>query len=112
MDAVELPDFVEFEEGQVIRKTVFESANLFVQTICLDQRGTWGPVTDPDSDAVVTIVAGEAVFMLNRKRKRLTQWGAVMVPASSELLITNASPEPLVVLMVVAPPPRPAAVNG
>ena len=112
MDAADLSEFVEFEEGEVVRKTVFESENVFVQTVCLDRNGSWGPVTDPDSDAVATIVAGEAVFLVDRKRKRMKQWGAILVPARVELVIRNASPEPLVVLMVVAPPPRPRAVTG
>ena len=112
MDAADLPEFVEFEEGEAVRKTVFESAHLFVQTVCLDRNGEWGPVTDPDSDAMATIVAGEAVFLVDRKRKRLKQWGAVLVPARAELVVRNASPEPLVVLMVVAPPPPARAVTG
>jgi quercetin dioxygenase-like cupin family protein len=112
VDAADLPEFVEFEEGQVVRKRVFESPHLFVQTVCLDRNGSWGPVTDPDSDAMATIVAGEAVFLVDRARKRLKQWGAVLVPAGAELVIRNASPEPLVVLMVVSPPPSPRAVTG
>ncbi len=112
MDAADLPQFVEFEEGRVVRKTVFESAHLFVQMVCLDRTGTWGPVTDAESDAIATIVAGEAVFFVNRRRKRMQQWGAVLVPAGAELVVRNAGPEPLVVLTVVAPPPPSRAVTG
>lgn len=105
MDAADLRDFVEFEEGQVVRRTVFESERLWAQVLCVDQNRSYGPVTDPGSDAVLTIVAGEAVFVVGKRRRRLKQWGSVLVPAGSDLLVTNASPEPLVVLMVAAPPP-------
>lgn len=105
MDAADLRDYIEFEEGQVVRRTVFESERLWVQVLCLDRNGTYGPVSDPGADAVATIVAGEAVFQVDKRRRRTKQWGAVLVPHGAELVVTNASPEPLVVLMTAAPPP-------
>ena len=112
MDAADLRDFVEFEEGGVIRKTVFEADHLWSQVVCVDRNASYGPVSDPGTDAMLTILAGEAVFLVNKRRRRLTQWGAVVVPAGAEVVITNASPEPLVVLMVTAPPPVPRDVSG
>ena len=112
MDAADLRDFVEFEEGRVIRRTVFESDRLWCQLICVDRNGSYGPVSDPGSDAQLTILAGEAVFLVDKRRKRMKQWGAVVVPAGAELVVTNASPEPLVVLMVTAPPPAPRELSG
>jgi mannose-6-phosphate isomerase-like protein (cupin superfamily) len=108
VDAADLRDFVEFEEGSVLRKTVFETGRLWTQVLCVDRNRSYGPVTDPGADAVLTIMAGEAVFLVDKRRRRLKQWGAVLVPAGSEVVVTNASPEPLVVLMVVAPPPAEA----
>jgi mannose-6-phosphate isomerase-like protein (cupin superfamily) len=107
VDAADIREFIEFEEGDVVRKTVFETERLWAQTVCLDRNSSYGPVSDRDADAVVTILAGEAVFMVDKKRKRLKQWGAIVVPATAELVVTNASTEPLVLLMVVAPPPPP-----
>ena len=112
MDAADLREFIEFEEGDLVRKTVFETERLWVQTVCLDRNGSYGPVSDRASDALVTILAGEAVFMVDKKRKRLKQGGALVGPAAAELVVTNASTEPLVVLMVVAPPPPPRPVSG
>jgi quercetin dioxygenase-like cupin family protein len=112
VDAADLREFIEFEEGDLVRKTVFETERLWVQTVCLDRNGSYGPVSDRTSDALVTILAGEAVFQVDKKRKRLKQWGAIVVPAGAELVVTNASTEPLVVLMVVAPPPPPRPVSG
>ena len=105
MDTADLREFIEFEEGEAVRTTVFETERLWAQTVCLDRNGSYGPVSDRDADALLTVLAGEAVFLVDKKRKRLKQWGAVLVPAAAELVITNASTEPLVVLMVVAPPP-------
>jgi hypothetical protein len=112
VDAAELRDLVEFEEGSVVRRTVFESDRMWVQLLCLDRNGSYGPLADPESDALLTIVAGEAVFLVDKSRRRLKQWGAVMVPRGSQLVIRNASPEPLVVLMAAAPPPAERPVTG
>jgi glyoxylate utilization-related uncharacterized protein len=105
VDSADLRDLVEFEEGEVVRRTVFESTRLWAQLVCVDRNGSYGPVTDRASDAVLTIVAGEAVFLVDKRRRRMKQWGSVLVPAGSDLVVTNASTEPLVVLMVAAPPP-------
>jgi glyoxylate utilization-related uncharacterized protein len=105
VDAAQLQDLVQFEEGSVVRRTVFESERLWAQLLCLDRNGSFGPLSDADADAVLTIVAGEAVFLVDRGRRRLKQWGSVLVPHGSQVVIRNASPEPLVILMTVAPPP-------
>jgi hypothetical protein len=105
VDTADLRGFVEFEEGGVVRRTVFESERLWAQVVCLDRNRSYGPVGDPGADAMVTILAGEAVFLIDKRRRRMPQWGSVLVAAGSELVATNASPEPLVLLVVTAPPP-------
>jgi mannose-6-phosphate isomerase-like protein (cupin superfamily) len=86
---------------------VFETENLWSQVLCFERNQQLGPVMDPEADAMFTIVAGEAVFLVDGDRKRLKQWGSVMVPAGSEVTVSNASVEPLVVLLVASPPPAP-----
>ncbi|MGH2724110.1 MAG: hypothetical protein ACRDI0_07560 [Actinomycetota bacterium] len=112
METADLRDFVDFEEGQVIRRSVFESERLWAQVLCIDRNRGYGPVGDPDSDAVITVMAGEAVVQVDRSRSRLKQWGTALVPARMELTVTNASAEPLVVLLTVAPPPTPRTVTA
>lgn len=105
MDAADLREFVEFEEGGVVRHEVFESERLSAQVISVDVNGAYGPAADPDADAMLTILAGEAVFQVGRKRKRMRQWGSVLVAAGREVVATNASGDPLVLLLVTSPPP-------
>ena len=112
MDARDLRDYVAFDPERVTRRTLFETGNLWSEIACLDRNQTLGPITDPEADAIFTIVAGEAVFAIGRKRQRLKQWRAVLVPAGSEVLVTNASPEPLVLMVIASPPPPARAVTG
>jgi mannose-6-phosphate isomerase-like protein (cupin superfamily) len=104
--------FVHFSPDGVRRETVFETDHLWSQILCFEANQTLGPVMDPQSDAMFTVVAGEAVFLVDGDRKRLKQWGSVLVPASAEVTVTNASVDPLVVLLVAAPPPAPRTVSG
>lgn len=112
METRDLKDLVVFSDDGPSRQTIFESERLWAQLLGLGRNQSYGPVTDPDADGMFTIVAGEAVFLVGRKRKRLRQWGAVLVPAGAQVSITNASGDPLVLLLVTAPPPVPPEVTG
>ena len=111
MHHADLTDYVQFSEDGPERHTVFESERLWSQVIALGRNQTYGPVGDSEADAMLTVVVGEVVFIVDKKRKRMAQWGAVLVPAGAELIITNASADPSVILVVTAPPPaaNPAA---
>jgi mannose-6-phosphate isomerase-like protein (cupin superfamily) len=105
MEHADLTDFVHFDPDAVRRETVFETERVFCELLCLERTQTYGPVRDERSDGVFTVLAGEAVFMVSGKRKRLSQWGAVLVPAGDEVTVRNASVDPLVVMLTAAPPP-------
>lgn len=109
MESRTLTRFVHFSPDGVRRETVFETEHLWTQILCFEPNQSIGPVMDPEADAMFTVVAGEAVFQVGGDRKRLKQWGAVMVPAGDEISVSNASSDPLVVLLVAAPPPAPTA---
>ena len=42
---------------------------------------------------------------IGKARARMQQWESALVPAGEELTLRNASEEPSVVLLVLAPPP-------
>ena len=109
MESGNLKRHVHFSPDDVHRETVFETANLWTEVLCFERNQTLGPITDDGSDAVFTIVAGEGVFLVDGRRKRLEQWGTVLVPAGAQVTVTNASADPLVVLLTASPPPSPGA---
>ncbi len=111
MKAKDLRDLVHFSETGPHHATVYESGRLWSEVICLDRAQELGPVADPDSDALLVLLAGEVAVQVGWGRKRLRQWGTVLVPAGSELTIRNASIEPAVILLVAAPPPTPRPIS-
>ena len=112
MEQANLKQFVHFSADGVRRETVFETHRVWSQVLCFERNQQVGPITDPNSDGIFLVVAGEAVFMVDGKRKRLEQWGTVLVPAGAEVTVTNASVDPLVVFLMTAPPPGYEAVTG
>ena len=105
METRDLRELVEFSEQAPMHRAVFESEQLWSELLCLDRAHRYGPISDPRSDGIFTVVAGEVSIQVGAKRKRLRQWGAAFAPAGQEVTVVNASPEPAVVLIVTAPPP-------
>jgi hypothetical protein len=48
---------------------------------------------------------------VDRGRKRLEQWEVALVPAGSDLFVSNATGDPAVILLIAAPPPPKRAVT-
>lgn len=111
MENRNLKRYVHFSPDAARRETVFETDRLWTEILCFEANQHVGPARDEDSDAVFLVVAGEAVFLVDGKRKRLEQWGVVLVPAGSEVTVSNASAEPLVLFLMAAPPPVPATAE-
>ena len=105
MQTRDLRDLVHFDEDGPRHQTVFESTHLWSELVCLDRNQSLGPIADRDSDAIVLVVTGKVVIQVDRSRKRREQWETTLVPAGSDLAITNATEDPAVVLLVAAPPP-------
>jgi hypothetical protein len=108
----DLRDLVHFADDGPRRETLYESPHLWSELVCLQGAQGMGPVADPDSDAICTVVAGTVAVQVDRGRVRLPQWGSVLIPAGSSLTVRNASPEPAVILLVAAPPPASRAVTA
>jgi glyoxylate utilization-related uncharacterized protein len=105
----DIRDLVWFADDEARHETLLESDRLWSQVVCLQRSQGVGPMTDPSSDALATVLAGEVAAQVGSSRMRMAQWDAVLVPRGEGLTLRNASAEPSVVLLVLAPPPAPAA---
>jgi glyoxylate utilization-related uncharacterized protein len=106
MDAKDLRDLVRFDENGPRHEPLYETERLWSELVCLDRNDALGPISDAESDALVLVITGKVVVQVDRSRKRREQWETALVPAGSELSISNASGDPAVVLIVASPPPR------
>jgi glyoxylate utilization-related uncharacterized protein len=103
----DLRDLVHFSDDVALHHTLFETAHLWSEVLCLQGAQGVGPMTDARSDGVVVVLSGEIAAQVDKGRARMRQWESVLVPAGAELTIRNASEEPSVVLLVLSPPPAP-----
>ncbi len=99
MQTRNLTDLIRFSEDEARREVLFDSEKLFSQS------QTLGPLFDRASEGVVTVLAGEVAVQVGQARSRMKQWETTLVPPGEDLTLRNASPEPAVVLLVLAPPP-------
>ena len=105
MKTLDIRDLVHFSDDEPRRQTLVEGERLWSEIVCLQQAQGVGPIRDDESDGILVVLAGEVAAQVGKGRARMKQWEAVDVPAGLELTIRNASEEPAVVLVVVAPPP-------
>ena len=109
MKTQDLRDLVRFSDDEPTHHPLWESTQLWSEILCLKETQGVGPITDATSDAIVTVLSGEVSTQAGKSRARMKQWESALVPAGTELTIRNASAEPSVVLLVLAPPPAPSA---
>ena len=105
MKTLDIRDLVHFSDDEPRRQTLVEGERLWSEIVCLQAAPGVGPIRDDESDGILVVLAGEVATQVGKGRARMKQWEVVEVPAGLELTIRNASEEPAVVLVVVAPPP-------
>ena len=105
MNTRKVTDLVHFEDDAARTEVLYETAQLFSQVVCVQGSQGIGPMSDARSDGVVVVLAGEIATQVGKARARMRQWESALVPAGEELTFRNASEEPSVVLLVLAPPP-------
>ena len=105
MNTRKVTDLVHFEDDAARTEVLYETRQLFSQVVCVQGSQGIGPMSDASSDGIVVVLAGEIATQVGKSRARMRQWESALVPAGEELTFRNASEEPSVVLLVLAPPP-------
>ena len=105
MKTRKVTDLVHFEDDAARTEILYETPQLFSQVVCVQGSQGIGPMSDASSDGLLVVLAGEIAMQIGKARARMQQWESALVPAGEELTLRNASEEPSVVLLVLAPPP-------
>jgi mannose-6-phosphate isomerase-like protein (cupin superfamily) len=102
---LDIRDLVHFSDDEPPRRALVEGDRLWSQVVCLQGAQGVGPLREDGSDGILLVLAGQVAAQVGKGRARMEQWQTVLVPAGLELTVRNASEEPAVLLLVVAPPP-------
>jgi glyoxylate utilization-related uncharacterized protein len=105
VETLDIRDLVHFSDDEPRRRTLLETERLWSEIVCLQGSQGVGPIRDDDSDGLLVVLAGQVAAQVGKSRARMDQWKTVVVPAGLDLTVRNASEEPAVLLLVVAPPP-------
>ncbi len=105
MQTRDLTDLVHFADEAARTQVLAETERLWSQVICLQGNQGLGPMRDDDADGLLLVLSGEVAAQVGKDRARMRQWHSSVVPAGADLTVRNASAEPAVVLLVLAPPP-------
>jgi quercetin dioxygenase-like cupin family protein len=105
MKTLDIRDLVHFSDDEPRRRTLVDGERLWSEVVCLQGAQGIGPLRDEDSDGMLLVLSGRVATQVGKGRARMSQWDTVVVPAGEELTVRNASEDPSVVLLVVAPPP-------
>jgi glyoxylate utilization-related uncharacterized protein len=105
VETLDIRDLVHFSDDEPRRRTLLETERLWSEIVCLQGSQGVGPIRDDDSDGLLVVLAGQVAAQVGKSRARMDQWKTVVVPAGLDLTVRNASQEPAVLLLVVAPPP-------
>jgi glyoxylate utilization-related uncharacterized protein len=103
---LDIRDLVHFSDDEPRRRTLLEGERLWSEVVCLQGSQGIGPLRDEDSDGLLVVLAGSVAAQVGKGRARMKQWETLEVPSGLDLTVRNASGEPAVLLLVVAPPPR------
>jgi quercetin dioxygenase-like cupin family protein len=105
MKTLDIRDLVHFSDDEPRRRTLADGERLWSEVVCLQGPQGIGPLRDDGSDGLLVVLSGQVAAQVGKGRARMGQWETVIVPAGIELTVRNASDEPAVLLLVVAPPP-------
>jgi hypothetical protein len=103
--ARDIRDLVHFSDDEPRRRTLVDGERLWSEIVCLQGAQGVGPLRDDGSDGLLVVLAGSVAAQVGKGRARMKQWETLEVPAGLELTVRNASDQPAVLLLVVAPPP-------
>ncbi|MGI8575339.1 MAG: cupin domain-containing protein [Egibacteraceae bacterium] len=103
---VDLRDYVVFQLERPAGRRVFTSQHLGLDLICLEPGQVMAPRTLIASDAVYTVLGGQAWLVTDEAEVTLGPLQAVFVPAGVPHGVRNESADPLILQVVGAPPPR------
>lgn len=96
-----------FSPEKMQKIPVFESDKMFFDQYCLLPGQAQKVHHHELEDKVYVVLEGEALFDIGGERERLGAGSAVMAPAGVAHGVRNASDEPVVVLVAMAPKPTP-----
>jgi mannose-6-phosphate isomerase-like protein (cupin superfamily) len=110
--AVDLRDYVAFDQHRAVRSRVYETDMVAVDMLCLEPGQQLGARTHDDSDAVYTVIGGRAWIVTDDSQVALEPLQAVLIPAGTPHGVRNDAADPLLLQTVTSLPVPTQSLRG
>jgi mannose-6-phosphate isomerase-like protein (cupin superfamily) len=102
---IRIRDHAKLQPDKLAKIALATTARVQLDLYCVDAGQSQKPHTHGDQDKIYVVLEGRGRFSVGTEEERLGAGEAVVAPAGVEHGLVNDGPEPLLVLVVVAPPP-------
>ena len=102
---IRVDDHVKFQPEKLAKIALAGTPRMQLDLYCVAPGQAQKPHTHDAQDKVYYVVRGAGRFSLAGKEEAVSEGEALVAPAGVEHGLVNDGPNPLVVLVVVAPPP-------
>ncbi len=105
MERIRLADRAAFQEGKMARHRLAATARLQTDLYCLRPGQAQAAHVHAEQDKLYVGIEGRSLIRVGPEVEWLEPGMLVVAPAGAEHGLENPTPDPCVVLVVVAPPP-------
>ena len=110
--AVDLRDYVAFDQQRAVRARMYETDLFAVDMLCLEPGQQLGVRTYAEADIVYTVIGGRAWVVTDDSEVTLEPLQAVLVPADVPHGLRNDAADPLLLQTITGPPVRAQSGRG
>jgi mannose-6-phosphate isomerase-like protein (cupin superfamily) len=103
MEVRRLGDIIAFDERRMLKHRVFETDRTLTDLYCLDPNQEQLLLVHEASDKVVVVMAGRVLVRVEDESAEIAQYETVLVPAGAKHSLKNLGPDPVVLLVFLAP---------
>ncbi|MBI3988976.1 MAG: cupin domain-containing protein [candidate division NC10 bacterium] len=104
MNWINTSKVIRFSEEKLTKVSLFRTDRFMVDLYCLKPGQVQKPHVHEGIDKVYYIVEGEGSFSVGDEERILGRGEAVLASAGQEHGLRNPGPDPLVILVLMAPP--------
>jgi mannose-6-phosphate isomerase-like protein (cupin superfamily) len=98
-------DCLRFATAKMQKVNLFETARMFCDVYCLEPGQEQAAHAHAGSDKVYYVIEGTGSFRVDTEQRDVGAGGAVFAPAGSSHAVSNPGPQPLALLVFMAPKP-------
>jgi quercetin dioxygenase-like cupin family protein len=106
MEVRSLTDLRRFDPAKPVKEPLFQSARLAVDLVCLAPGQEQKPHAHASCDKVYVVLEGCGVFTVGGEVREVGEKNVVAAPAGVEHGVKNDTAGSLVLLALLAPPPK------